>query len=381
MQHRKITTPRHFIHFEYSQFKDPHSAFNAILANAPYVPDGGTPKLHKAFEVAQGIFKGETRKDGVTPAISHTLAVTYYILVLLGGRESAGCTGLLHDIEDGVKYDLPIGYQYVKKWFGPNIATDVEYLTIPKCIGENPDGSHVWITSSDHRYAYTKDLFYQKEMPLEVYKEMRKFYIERMLCARGIRAFCEKLCDAMSNLRDIENLPPDRRARKLEENMLLVELAARLHWKLYELMSESLKFWNYPVPDLTKAIQEQEKEGFVVLPPRAMLDPQMVRELPIRHPNSSVISIYSHVDGVHDGTIPLEIGIPYDAHELRAFLSDTFEPKGLRFTSTPSLLSRCFNMDARERIYAVNGLSKNTPEQTQAAVEDFVIELITKLKT
>jgi (p)ppGpp synthase/HD superfamily hydrolase len=55
-----------------------------------------TPRFTDAVEYARALFAHDTRKDGVTPYLSHLLAVAAIVLEH-GGSEDAAIAGLLHD--------------------------------------------------------------------------------------------------------------------------------------------------------------------------------------------------------------------------------------------------------------------------------------------
>mgnify|MGYP000185689903 CR=1 FL=1 len=82
-------------------------------------------KYEHALAFATKAHEGQTRKDGVTPYITHPIGVAK-LVKRLGGSEDQQIIGLLHDvIEDCDGYDYPV----IEQEFGTYIAQGVDALT------------------------------------------------------------------------------------------------------------------------------------------------------------------------------------------------------------------------------------------------------------
>lgn len=375
---------RNFRLFE--PLQDHRATFEMILSQASHISrgNGGERLLKKAFDTASQIFDGQKRKGGDRDVISHPLGVLFYVLVVLKGSYISGARALLHDsIEDGPKRRLAVNYNLLKAEFGDQIAKGIALLTTPRCVRPRPDPTeedttHIWIPATHSAFDFTPDFYKSgdKSYPPEVYREMRRFYFDGLLSKEGISAFPVKLCDAVDNLSDIQHLSGNSRARKLEEDLDLIRIAARMDWALYELMAHFLTIHGIDVPTLRDEIAAQQQQGIVVCRPRDQLDFKMAsEEIPIQHPSNAVITVYMDLDDVHQDNV-LEIGLPrigngHNLDRLRALCSDL----NLEFRSGRSLFRGYFDLDAKDTIYAVTGLSQHTRRATRRKIDKFLDRL------
>ena len=375
-----------------SQFKffqpeheDPRDILQWIISQAPKIQQGsdGEEKLRSAAALAMEIHEGQLRKDKKTPYIRHPLAALFYALVVLNGSYIPGCAAMLHDgIEEARKRGMTVNYAYLLQMFGDPIATDVAYLTTPLCAakydGKNGKNGtnvtrYVWVPADDPHYNTTLDIFASKDedYPPEVYKEMRAVYFERLV--KRIGAFVVKLCEAIDNLSDIRNLSNERRFRKLAEDRVIINIAARMDWSLYELMDHFMRENGVASPDFSGLIGRQQRQGVVVCRPRDELDFKMAsRELPLQHPSSPVVTVYMEPNRVFKKD-DLEVGLPRIANGSKLELLQRYcSELGIVFIPGRSLFHGYFDLGAREAIYAVNGLAQTTHRATERKITEFL---------
>ncbi len=366
----------------FEPLSDHRATFDYIVSQSPRL-NGAESQLSKVFETALSVHAGQKRKDGERDFIVHALGALYYALMLLQGSHKIGAIALLHDsMEDGPKRGLAVNYSYLSSRFGEQIGRGVAFLTAPKCLQprENPQPdqtSHVWIfANNSDPFEITRDCYYSHERrkvvyPPEVYREMRRAYLSRLLTKEGIFAFPVKLCDAIDNLSDIEHLSPDSRDRKLEEDRELLRIAARMDWSLFELMAHFLAEWGIEVPSFADEVGAQQRQGVIVCKPRDKLDYEMASEgLPIQHPASVVITVYMDRNQVHSADC-LEIGLPRlgNGHKLRRLRE--LSPD-LRIDVGQSLFHGHYNVGARDSIYVVKGLAGATKRTTERRIARFL---------
>ncbi|MBS3067751.1 hypothetical protein J4450_03545 [Candidatus Micrarchaeota archaeon] len=380
------TSSRHSTFKLFEPLHDPRATFEMILAQAPNVRNGngGEASLRKAFDTASQIFDGQKRKGGDRDVIFHPLGVAFYVLVILNGSYISGARALMHDvIEDGPKRRLAVNYASLRLEFGEQISRGVALLTTPRCVRPRPnptegETTHIWIPATHSVFNFAPDFYRSKDesYPPEVYREMRRVYFDGLLSADGISTFPIKLADAIDNLSDIEHLSPASRARKLAEDIELIKIAARIDWDLYELMAHFLAMHGMTVPDLRDEIAAQQEKKVVVCRPRDQLDFKMVsEEIPIQHPTNAVITVYIDLARVYAHDL-LEIGLPrigngHNLERLRALCADL----NLEFRSGRSLFRGYFDLDAKDSIYAVTGLSGDTRRQTRRRIDKFLDRL------
>lgn len=379
----------------FAPLEDHRATFEWILSNAGRIQrgNGSEERLRNAFEIALRVHDGQKRKDGERDYVVHCLAALYYATVLLRGTAVSGAVALLHDaIEEARKRRLTLNYSYLTESVKDPVATDVAFLTTPLCAGpviRDRDAPHcavssgsarngteyIWVPAYDQAYDLTHDYFRAAGSPYppRAYAEMRKIYFGNLL--RRIGAFVVKICEAIDNLSDIHNLPEESRARKLEEDRLLINIAARMDWILYDLMAHFLRQWGIDTPDLSKEIEAQQKNGIVVCRPRDQLDFRMAsEELPIQHPSSPVVTVYMDAAQVFGQDI-LEIGLPRIGNGKMELLVRHCEGLGLEFSVGRSLLHGYFDLSARDSIYVVRGLSGETKRVTGSRINRFLERL------
>lgn len=393
-----ITSPK-FSLFE--PCETPRETFESILANVKIQRGNGRETMiRKAFELASEVHKGQKRKDPGVPEeqkrdyIIHPLAVFHYVTVL-GGSHLPACVGLLHDtIEESRKRRLSVNFSYLSRVFAELgdkeeiIATDVAYVSNPICAGPSIStrkngAKYIWIPATNLSYDTTRDFFRDNEIisekernyQPEVYLQMREFYFNLLVTRIG--AFIVKLCDVIDNLSDISNLPSEKRQRKLNEDRVLINIAARMDWTLYELMAYFLRQNDITVPDLAGQIIRQQRKGVVICRPRSKLDFTMAsRELPIQHPSSAVVTAYMSRTDISNNDF-MEVGLPRIEGVSKIELLNRYcEGLGLSFVPGTSLFRGYFDLlGAKDTIYVVNGLRQSTVKSTSRRIDLFLERL------
>lgn len=151
--------------------------------------------VNKAYNVALKAHGDQKRQSGI-PYILHPVSVAY-ILVELGMDTESIVAALLHDVVE----DTDIELDYIKKYFGKNIAVLIDGVTK---LGKIPFSSR---------------------------EEQQAENIRKMLIAMSedIRVIIIKLADRLHNMRTINCMPEQKRRDKALENMeVFAPIAHRL---------------------------------------------------------------------------------------------------------------------------------------------------------
>jgi len=132
----------------------------------------------EAASFAARAHKGQLRKDGVTPYVSHAFRVCLVVRHVFGFEDQRMlCAALLHDTIE----DTTTDFDDITAQFGPEVAAWVAFLSKDKRL---PDD------------------------------DREREYLERLRDAPWEVQVC-KLADVYDNLMDQRGLPPERRAHSL----------------------------------------------------------------------------------------------------------------------------------------------------------------------
>lgn len=291
--------------------------------------------IRKACADCEKAHAKQFRKDGETPYDQHPKFVALQV-AKAGGSATQIAAALLHDtIEDchGRGYN----YDYIRTNYGTEVAQLVALMTKPKWDGKR------WVFADGSAFDKTVDRYDDS-----MYQARNRAYYERLLTYHGIKAFVIKLPDILHSLCTSENLTMERRDRNIRMMGEMLDVIARFDHKIYCNFVAKMKEFGYEfaAPEKVKTI-----DGVVMLPPRTRLDLEMVRRLPIRLPDSTVICIY--VDRMQfDNERRFEVGLPRIGNgETRRILANAL-PRGARITIGRSLLAT--GLDASELIYVVD---------------------------
>jgi GTP pyrophosphokinase len=195
---RHILTPASMIRFE--DLADKVRAFN---------PDADIELLRRAYEFSAFEHQGQTRRSG-EPYLVHPLGVAM-ILADLRLDVVAIAAGLLHDIVE----DTPNTIEKVRELFGERVAHVVEGVT--KLSG-------LQFASSEERQA-------------ESFRKMLMAMVD------DIRVILVKLADRLHNMRTLQHLPEERRARIAQETRdIYAPIANRLGMSKLKNELEDLAF-------------------------------------------------------------------------------------------------------------------------------------------
>jgi GTP pyrophosphokinase len=174
----------------------PRQAFDRVLeAYLDRHPDAGTDVLERAFQLADRLHSGQTRKTG-EPFIFHPLAVTQ-MLADYGLDEPTLAAGILHDTVE----DTSMGLDELRKEFGSEVA-------------ELIDG----VTKLDRLEFEDRD-------------EAQAATIRKMVIAMAddVRVLVIKLADRLHNIRTLGPFDPDKQHRIAQETVdVYAPLAHRL---------------------------------------------------------------------------------------------------------------------------------------------------------
>ncbi len=170
-------------------------------------PKGDVAAIQKAYEVAERMHEGQTRKSG-DPYITHPLAVTT-ILAELGMTAPTLCAALLHDTVE----DTPYSLDDVRKDFGDEVAHLVDGVTkLDK------------VKFGDTAQAET----------------IRKMVVAM---SKDIRVLVIKLADRLHNMRTLRYLRQDKQERIARETIdIFAPLAHRLGMNTIKWELEDLSF-------------------------------------------------------------------------------------------------------------------------------------------
>lgn len=161
-------------------------------------PVGGTPAMPQpnpdslillAAQVAARAHGGQCRKYTGRPYVTHPARVAAAAMMQPGATVEMACAAWLHDVVE----DCGIPIEQVADQFGDRVATLVAALTKAEAPG-------------DDRAATAA--------------AMRK-----QIAAAGAEAKIVKLLDRIDNLRELDQAPPEVRARYVQESKLLLDEA------------------------------------------------------------------------------------------------------------------------------------------------------------
>lgn len=194
-----------------------------------YRPAGGTDVLRKAYDFSARQHGTQTRISG-EPFVSHPLAV---VEILAEMKVDAAClaAGMLHDVLE----DTPVTPEQLKREFGPEVTRIVEGVTK---IGR------IEFSSPEDKQAENL-----RKMVLAMVDDLRVVFV--------------KLADRLHNMRTLQHLPPEKRARIARETLeIYAPIAHRLGMGKIRGELEDLAF-RYLEPDayreVTASVESRRK--------------------------------------------------------------------------------------------------------------------------
>jgi GTP pyrophosphokinase len=194
-----------------------------------------TDLIARAYRFSERAHAGQTRKDG-TPYVTHCVEVAK-ILAELQLDSVTVASGLIHDVVE----DTVVSHADVEREFGPEVAQIVDGVTK---IG------HLPLTSSEDRQ-------------VENYRKLL------LSIAKDARVILIKLADRLHNMRTLDWLPQEKRARIAQETMdLYAPLAhrfgmAKVRWELEDLAFKHLEPDPYRELARLVALKRAEREAAI----------------------------------------------------------------------------------------------------------------------
>src|SRR5262245_43803713 len=184
--------------------------FDDVIAKVrAFTPEADTDLLERAYAFSAEEHRGQVRKSG-EPYLVHPVAVAH-ILADLRLDVVAIAAGLLHDIVE----DTPTSIERIRDLFGEPVAHVVEGVT---------KLSALQFASSEERQA-------------ESFRKMLMAMVD------DIRVILVKLADRLDNMRTLQHLPEERRARIAEETRdIYAPIANRLGMSKIKNELEELAF-------------------------------------------------------------------------------------------------------------------------------------------
>jgi GTP pyrophosphokinase len=192
--------------------------------------------LVRAYRFSEIAHRGQVRNSG-DPYITHSVEVAK-ILAELGLDTVTVSAGLLHDVVE----DTDIGLRDVQNEFGKPIADIVDGLTK---IAKLPSGGS------------------SQERQVESYRKLL------LSIAKDARVIIVKLADRLHNMRTLDWLPPEKRARIAQETRdLYAPLAhrfgmAKMRWELEDLAFKHLESDDYKALAKKVAQKRGEREALI----------------------------------------------------------------------------------------------------------------------
>lgn len=170
---------------DYKKFFD----FDAILSKVKeYMPDADINRIMAAFSFAEKAHKGQIRRDGKTPYITHPVE-TFKILSDFFADEDTLITALLHDVPEDTDSTL----EEIQEKFGKKIAFLVNGVT------------------------KLSKVHYQHDMTAYQVESLKKLLLHT---SEDLRVILIKLADRLHNMRTLENIEnPNKRARIATETL------------------------------------------------------------------------------------------------------------------------------------------------------------------
>jgi len=188
--------------------------FRRLTAKLDYLTTEQRAKVERAFEFGARAHSGQVRASG-HPYITHPVAVATIVADLKLDVESI-CAALLHDVIE----DTRMGLEDIRKEFGADVANIVDGVSKLDKLSFNNRG----------------------DAQVESFRKMMLAMVD------DIRVILVKLADRLHNMRTLDPLKPDKRARIAKETLeIYAPIANRLGINWLKLELEELGFQNaYP---------------------------------------------------------------------------------------------------------------------------------------
>jgi GTP diphosphokinase / guanosine-3',5'-bis(diphosphate) 3'-diphosphatase len=195
-----------------------------------YLTNFDEEKLQKAFDFAEKAHRGQYRKDGITPYISHPVEAMK-ILVKLRADEDTLISTLLHDVPEDTEHDI----HEVKELFGEKVAFLVDGIT------------------------KLSKVHYHQNMPERQVESLKKLLLHS---AEDLRVVVIKLADRLHNMMTLGNITKEeKRIRIATETLeIYVPIANLLGIREIKVKLEDLCF-KHLFPSEYRDVKKKLSEG------------------------------------------------------------------------------------------------------------------------
>lgn len=153
-----------------------------------YLPSLNEERFRQAYEFAEKAHRGQLRKDGSTPYISHPVAAVE-ILASLKADEDSLISAFLHDVPEDTEYTL----RDVEKSFGQKVAYLVDGIT------------------------KLSEVQYKHDMPTRQVESLKKLLLHS---AKDLRVIIIKLADRLHNMSTLDNIDDSEKRLRIATETL-----------------------------------------------------------------------------------------------------------------------------------------------------------------
>jgi GTP diphosphokinase / guanosine-3',5'-bis(diphosphate) 3'-diphosphatase len=169
----------------YKKYFDLKKIYKDVKA---YCPNFDRERLQRAFDFAEKAHRGQYRKDGKTPYISHPVEAMR-ILVQLHADEDTLISTLLHDVPEDTEHDI----HEVKTLFGEKVAFLVDGIT------------------------KLSKVHYHQNMPERQVESLKKLLLHS---AEDLRVVIIKLADRLHNMMTLGNITKEKKRIRIATETL-----------------------------------------------------------------------------------------------------------------------------------------------------------------
>ncbi len=203
---------------------------NKIIAKIQrYLPNLDKKRLISAYEFAEQAHKGQYRKDGTSPYISHPVAAME-ILVDLHADEDTLISCLLHDVPEDTKYEI----HDVKAKFGDKVAFLVDGIT------------------------KLSKVHYKQNMPERQVESLKKLLLHS---AEDLRVIIVKLADRLHNMSTLGNIQKEEKVIRIATETLEIYVPIANLLGIREIKSKLEDYcFKYLFPSEYAKVKEKLKE-------------------------------------------------------------------------------------------------------------------------
>ncbi|MEK7673430.1 MAG: HD domain-containing protein [Patescibacteria group bacterium] len=210
---------------EYQQYFNLQEIIKGIKA---YMPKFNEARFIEAFDFAELAHRGQLRKDGKTPYISHPVEIAGILTQLHADEDTLICA-LLHDVPEDTEYTL----DQIREKFGEVVAFLVDGIT------------------------KLSKVHYQHNMPNLQIDSLKKLFLHS---GKDLRVIIIKLADRLHNMSTLQNVKePEKRRRIATETLeIYVPIANLLGIQTFKMQLEDYCF-KHLYPDEYEKLSKKYK--------------------------------------------------------------------------------------------------------------------------